>query len=522
MLSKRIMYPILAGIVLALVLASCGSDDPADTATPVPPSSESELVGILGSLSLDVPDSALPEGIEASAIRSQVLNVFELSENVERALGDDFVLSVVRLEPEGVEFSEPVTITITVRSENDAQLRVFLVSTQGVEELAGFDTEFDDTRGIIVATGEITHFSDLVVSKPRADETAKEFVERGKAKVARLEAKAEGITFSKERAAFYKEAVDCGFALELEGLARFPGSPDLPRLGGNAYNGARNLNLYAEFMTEDFDFLFANEPDPFAGFTLLQERLELTFEVHKKWLSGAYDERLAPRLGRNDLGETTALVEWGDAITQQIVLDILNEENIDVANELREQLTDIVAYLFTQGASGAFDERVVHGYRTWERLLGSVGINFFGTIGPAPSEDTSDDTTVADPTPTPAPTQTPTPTPTPMPTTTTEGTPILIDMSVRHTAPGSFSEVDVTITAAAGKPVVATLSLAATPTGGALMSGTTDVLGALTLSWIITSFGEYNVAGTVDGISFSCSGTVGEPAGQFASCEVTP
>ena len=90
-------------------------------------------------------------------------------------------------------------------------------------------------------------------------------------------------------------------------------------------------------------------------------------------------------------------------------------------------------------------------------------------------------------------------------------------MSVRHTQPGVESEIDVVIQASPGASVVATLSGAGVITMAQQSSATGDD-GALTLTWRINQFGGYSVSGTAGGAPFSCSGSVGAAAGQFASC----
>ena len=395
----------------------------AATATSIPSVGASDVPGFEGSLSLDVPDSALPEGVEASVIRSQVLNVFELSEDVQRAVGDDLVLSVVSLQPDGVKFREPITFTFTVESENDAQLGIVNVSTQGAEELTSFATQFDGTRGVIVAKGEITHFSVLVAKKPKDQQTAKELVARGKARTDYLTAKAEGSTFWSEKARYYKAAVDAAVAVQRETLARFPLSPDIPPYGKNSYNESSNMQKYAEFITKEYDNLIANEPDPFARFDLLQERNRLTGEVHKFWNEGLGDERLAPTAGGNDLGEATALVEQGDSITQQIEDLINNEPNVAKANELRAKLLDIVGYLVREGISGAFDERVLGGsIKRWDRVFKEHSTRT--AVPTATASPTQPATTAPTSTPSIPPLPTPTASPTQPETTGPTSTPI--------------------------------------------------------------------------------------------------
>ena len=365
--------------LLLVVAVACGS---------------SPTVGSQSSISLDVPDSALPAGVDAKDIRTQVESVFELTEDVQRALGDDYVLSVISLEPDVVQFSQPVTFSMTVESENDAQLRIFNVSSQGAEEVLDFATEFDGSRGVIVVTGEITHFSDLVASKSKALQTAKELVARGRAKVAHLTAKAEGSTFWSEKAKFYKQAVDAALEVQAESFARFPDSPDIPEFGKNSYDESSNMQKYAEFITKEYDNLISNEPDPFARFDLLQKRGQITSDIHDFWVSDLGEVSEAPTAGGDDLGETTALVEQGDLILKEIEDLINNEPDVAKANDLRAKLSDVISYLGQVGLEVGSERELGGHIAQWDKIreqhqaISETSIQEFTVLFPPQGPDT--------------------------------------------------------------------------------------------------------------------------------------
>src|SRR3989344_2471782 len=70
--------------------------------------------GIVGSIKLKESSNALPQGTSKNEISGAVLNIFELPENVAQKADEDIIMAAMKLEPENIQFSEPVSFSMSV------------------------------------------------------------------------------------------------------------------------------------------------------------------------------------------------------------------------------------------------------------------------------------------------------------------------------------------------------------------------------------------------------------------------
>lgn len=195
-------------------------------------------------------------------------------------------------------------------------------------------------------------------STQEEDQTVEEFVERAKSDIDALRAKAEGTTFWKEKAEFYKEMIDKANEYHMEGMDKFPGSDKLPQLGKNSYGETEALEKYGKNILADKDWKISQEKDPGKRYELLKERLETTGKIHDMWQSGAYDERVAPTIGANGLGESALLRDQGKSILEEMDARISQEKDLGKRSELLKERLETTMEIQNKWQSGAYDERV--------------------------------------------------------------------------------------------------------------------------------------------------------------------
>lgn len=189
--------------------------------------------GTAGSIKLSVPSNALPEGVAKNEVSGTVLNIFELPKNVKHSEGEDIIVAAVKLEPNGIELSEPVEFTIKVFATHEFMPKVWHVSKRGTQEITNLRFGFNGAKEELTITGQVMHFLELAATKTESEETAREFVQRHQEEADWLKQQAERETFWSEKAKRYRELADKAIQWQGEGFKRFEGTPgeaELPQL----------------------------------------------------------------------------------------------------------------------------------------------------------------------------------------------------------------------------------------------------------------------------------------------------
>ncbi|MBI4140513.1 hypothetical protein HY485_01605 [Candidatus Woesearchaeota archaeon] len=121
---------------------------------------------------LDVPDGALPEEASIEDIRLNLVDIEEIPEKWKWLEGD----SAFRLEPDGIEFKEPVTVTITAPAQDGTIPRLYLVNEENAEELKDVQVSFNPVTQTVTAVAKLSHFSTIIYRKKASVKTV---LERG-------------------------------------------------------------------------------------------------------------------------------------------------------------------------------------------------------------------------------------------------------------------------------------------------------------------------------------------------------
>ncbi|MBI2565233.1 hypothetical protein HYV79_04580 [Candidatus Woesearchaeota archaeon] len=121
---------------------------------------------------LEVPDGALPTGVSAEDISMKLVDIKEIPEKWRWLNGD----SAFRLEPDGIEFKEQVTVTITAPAQDGTIPRLYLVSGENAEELKDVQVSFNPVEQIVTAVAKLSHFSTIIYRKKASVKTV---LERG-------------------------------------------------------------------------------------------------------------------------------------------------------------------------------------------------------------------------------------------------------------------------------------------------------------------------------------------------------
>ena len=267
--------------------------------------------GIVGSIKLAVPSSALPQGTAKNEVSTAVLNIFELPEDVMQEAGEDIIMAAMKLEPDNIRFSEPISFTMTVFANHEFTPQVWHTGNLGTEEIKDLQISFSNTKQELTITGSVNHFSQLSATKKETQETAKEFVARRQEEADWLLQQANQETFYSEKARKFHDLAQKGLQWEEEGVERFGDDSDLPQLGKNAYHKSAALEQYGINLEEDYLGQIELTKDPNKKFDLLKEWADKTYELHKEWGNAAWDAQFEyPVLGKDEmlsraLGEST-------------------------------------------------------------------------------------------------------------------------------------------------------------------------------------------------------------------------
>src|SRR3990172_10669917 len=289
---RRLLVALLAvgmaGVLGGYIVLRGGTQEPTPEGTTA------------ATFALEIPDDALPVGVRRGEIRMTVLTDDALPTDL-AVLRDTDPIKAIRLEPSGLRFTRPVPFSVTFAAHYEFAPKAYLIDGTTVEEIA-LRTAYEEKEALTV-TGELRHFSLLTIRNALAVKEIDAFVEKAKADIAASRAKAEGTTFYSEKAKYYKEMVDKALRYHEEIGRKWPDDArNVPQLGANSLGESRALVNYQTNALADLDFKVNNERDPEKRFDRLKERLTATADIHRQWQSGAFDERLAPRLGMNGLG----------------------------------------------------------------------------------------------------------------------------------------------------------------------------------------------------------------------------
>ena len=142
----------------AFLLAACGGSGDSDIVEITVSAKEgASLTTKSGDLTLEIPAGALGEDVD---IRIELVQSDDLPEHILKAVGQG---PAWRLEPSGLQFSEPAIVTLRLDpSEIDDGINAYfldVIGDDGVQEaLEGVKT-FIRTDGSVEVSGQLSHFS---------------------------------------------------------------------------------------------------------------------------------------------------------------------------------------------------------------------------------------------------------------------------------------------------------------------------------------------------------------------------
>jgi len=139
-------------------------------------------------------------------------------------------------------------------------------------------------------------------------------------KIADLEKQAEGTIDAYKKANLYKNAADKGFACLKQDITDFPDRPydaSLPRLGSDDYRETSNYLKYCKITITQKGIDMTSQP-AMTHFAMLGELMDFSFNCLKAFTSELYDPNIAPTLGRDELHETTNLVNHCQLIIDKL------------------------------------------------------------------------------------------------------------------------------------------------------------------------------------------------------------
>ena len=147
--------------LFALVLAACGGGT----------SVEKALVALIvessdGSASLTVPPEAIPSGVDANSITMAAFTGEKLL-----FMEEGTAIAAYDLQPDGLEFSEPVIITIRLPLPPEGGSFQLLHNVGEIDDsddvfepIEVLDVVVDSDTGLVIATAELSHFSKVIAT----------------------------------------------------------------------------------------------------------------------------------------------------------------------------------------------------------------------------------------------------------------------------------------------------------------------------------------------------------------------
>ncbi|OGY21430.1 MAG: hypothetical protein A3A65_00210 [Candidatus Chisholmbacteria bacterium RIFCSPLOWO2_01_FULL_49_14] len=146
---------------------------------------------------------------------------------------------------------------------------------------------------LVVLLTSIAFAGSTLAAENAPAENAAEFYNRHIQEAETLKQEAERQIRYADAAKKYRELVDKAVQWETEGLDRYGyESPDLPRLGDDAYFKSKALTKYAEYLTLDYSQQIDVTNDPYENFSLLQEWNDKAFDYVGEVFNDTWDERV--------------------------------------------------------------------------------------------------------------------------------------------------------------------------------------------------------------------------------------
>jgi len=111
-----------------------------------------------GTIQLEINEESLPEDVSREDIKVTKISGQEFFESDEP---DESVIAY-KLEPEGIEFEQPVTVTITGPITDTTTIPIlFHKSTDTFVAVEDTEVDFDSESGTVTISGDISHFSSI-------------------------------------------------------------------------------------------------------------------------------------------------------------------------------------------------------------------------------------------------------------------------------------------------------------------------------------------------------------------------
>ena len=150
---------LVIGVAAGSVTITATSEGQSGTAAlEVTPPVDALVESADGNVTLDIPAGALPAGVTAADI--EIRDVSDDPDYLVETDGDP-PLAVLLLEPLGLEFSQPVTLTVRDLPVVDPIRRLFVIHTFGndAEIITEVVSEIDPDTNTLTASIPLTHFS---------------------------------------------------------------------------------------------------------------------------------------------------------------------------------------------------------------------------------------------------------------------------------------------------------------------------------------------------------------------------
>lgn len=191
--------------------------------------------------------------------------------------------------------------------------------------------------------------------------TGDEFVANCRQTIRDLEHRAAATTDAYQKAAIYREAGDTGFRCLRQGPEQFPDADAVYRLGSNEFRETSNYLSYCKFSIAQKEIDMRPQP-AMKHFAMLGDLMDFSFGCLKTFTSELHDPSIAPKLGSDELRETTNLVQHCQLIIDKLKsqYDPIHCEPADVnrRDEVVSNLKKVETWCIKAWSSEAHDSSV--------------------------------------------------------------------------------------------------------------------------------------------------------------------